>query len=75
MDFIDFESAGMSRVSLPRPFTHRDGEKRVEWTFTFAALERDDRGRITRIALPDRTYVFTLDDEGAVTGVRVEPAG
>lgn len=73
VDFIDYQSAGLNRVALPRPFTHKDasGAKRVEWTFHLGELERDDQGRITRIEVGGRVYSFTLDEEGGVVAVAV----
>ena len=61
------------RVALPRPFTRTgpDGAKQVEWTFNLADVERDDQGRITRIAVAGRVYSFTLDPEGGIIDVQV----
>ncbi len=70
VDFIDYQSAGLNRVALPKTATQREPVKQVDWTIHLADLTRDDRGRITRIEVGGRTYDFELADDGAVTDVR-----
>lgn len=75
VDFIDYLSAGLNRVALPRPYTYREGGKRVEWTIHMAELERDDLGRITRIEVAGRIYRFSVDQEGGIAEVAVSSSG
>ena len=77
--FIDFLSAGMNRVVLPKTTTVQAPIPRVDWTLHLADLERDDQGRITQIVVDGKTYVLKLDPDGAVIAVRefqsLEPPG
>ena len=75
VDFIDYLSVGMNRVALPKTTTVQKPEKRVDWAIHLADLERDDNGRITRIAVDGQTYDFTLDAAGTVTDVRYSVPG
>jgi hypothetical protein len=70
VDFIDYLSVGMNRVALPKTTTVTAPEKRVDWTIHLADLERDDLGRITRLAVDGDTFELKLDAGGTVTDVR-----
>ncbi|MES2922878.1 MAG: LamG-like jellyroll fold domain-containing protein [Verrucomicrobiota bacterium] len=70
VDFIDFISSGMNRVNLVE--TKNPTGSNVVWTDHFADLERDDKGRITRITVDGRFYQLTLAENGLVTQVLTE---
>ncbi|MCW1925897.1 Ig-like domain-containing protein [Luteolibacter arcticus] len=65
VDFIDYISAGMNRVNLVE--TKNPTGSNVVWTDHYADLERDENGRITRIAVDGEVYNFTLNADGLVT--------
>ncbi|RYD46899.1 MAG: hypothetical protein EOP83_28910, partial [Verrucomicrobiaceae bacterium] len=65
VDFIDFISAGMNRVNLVE--TKNPTGSNVVWTDHYADLERDENGRIIRIAVDGKVYNVTLNADGLVT--------
>ncbi len=67
LTFLDFLSVGMNRVPMfdieANPTTQR-----ADWSVSYADLERDDRGRITRVSMSNgREYRFAVNDLGVYT--------
>ncbi len=69
--FIDFRSTGQNKVIM---YDTSVTAGATDWSgSTYAYLERDDKGYITKITIEDRVYEFTYDSTGIVTGITNAP--
>ncbi|AQT69076.1 Laminin G domain protein [Anaerohalosphaera lusitana] len=68
--FFDFVSAGLNKVVMYNTRGTSDPYPRATYDISYAYLERNDSGYITKITVEDRVYDFTLDADGRVTGVQ-----
>ncbi len=67
--FFDFVSAGLNKVVMYDTRGSSTPYPRATYYISYAYLERNDKGYITKITVDDRIYEFTLADDGRVTGV------
>lgn len=67
VQFMDFVSIGLNKVVMPDT-AGVNGTS--DWSgSSFAYLERDDDGLITKIEIDSRTYEFTYDSTGRLTDI------
>ncbi len=66
--FLDLQSAGMNKVKM-YDIDAQLSPRLAIWDVYDAQLERNDLGYITRVAIEDRWYEFTVDSLGIVTDV------
>ena len=69
--FIDFRSTGQNKVIM---YDTRGTGSGTDWSAsTYAYLERDDNGYITKITIEDRIYEFTYDATGIINNIIAAP--
>jgi len=72
--FLDWISCGMNKIVMQDTEGVATPYKHAEFHTTRAWVERDDKGRITKLTTGGRAYEFTVDDFGIVTGIVEAPA-